>query len=49
MLQSVAKNILRHHKMTALNAGVGGIFAMGTYDEARQRLLEAGSVDKVIS
>ncbi len=36
MLQSVAKSILRHHKMTALNAGVGGIFAMGTYDEARQ-------------
>ena len=36
MLQSVAKNILRHHKMSALNTVVGGAFALGTYDEARE-------------
>ncbi len=36
MLSSIAKNILRHHKMTAFNVGIGGIFAAGTYDEARQ-------------
>ena len=35
-MQSIAKNILRHHKMTALNTVVGGTFAFGTYDEARQ-------------
>lgn len=49
MLQSIAKNILRNHKMTALNTVVGGAFAAGTYDDARQSgdgvgssLLQAG-------
>ena len=49
MLSSIAKNILRHHKMTAFNATIGGVFAAGTYDEARQSgdgvassLLQAG-------
>ena len=35
-LQSIAKNIMRHHKSTAFNAAIGGVFAFGTYDEARQ-------------
>lgn len=35
-LQSIAKQILRHHKMDAFNAVMGGAFALGTYDEARE-------------
>ena len=34
--QSIIKKILRHHKMAALNVGVSGAFAFGTYDEARE-------------